>query len=499
MTRDSAVGWSVALLRGPGRAAALALVAGALVLRIIDPGVVTELRVRGFDLVERMWPRARDSARVVIVDIDEKSLAQYGQWPWPWHLVAELVRRIAQGNPRVVGIDIVFAERDRLSPTEIARELPGLPPSLADALAQLPPGDRDLAEAMAAVPTVLALAPSREEVAPPSGPIHSAPIRQAGDDPAPFLKSYKSIVQSQPDLRAAALAAGEIAGEPDADGVVRRLALAVAYQQTIVPSFALEIVRVGSGAQAIVIDTGALGIKSFRIGGTTIPTDGRGQAILHFAPSLARSISASEVLDPAFDPAELRGQVVLLGVAGVGIAGLRQTPLGLVRAVDLHAQLIESILLGDLLRRPPFLDWFELAAALAAGLVVIWLLRYERPLPALGIAVAIAAIAAALFGVELALFRFADLLFDSTFPVLTLLGAVSVMLVGNLRAAQTELVRERIEHALVSGTFGILRRLISRQVTGVIRSVRPRRLVTPPYRHSRGLSAWASRSPSISP
>ena len=486
-------------LRRAGRVAALALVAGALVLRIIDPGVVTELRVRGFDLEQRLWPRVRDSARVVIVDIEEKSLAQYGQWPWPWHLLAELVRRIAQGNPRVVGIDIVFAERDRLSPTEIARELPGLPPSLADALAQLPPGDRDLAEAIAAVPTVLALAPSREGVTPPSGSIHSAPIRQAGDDPAPFLKSYKSIVQSQPDLRAAALAAGEIAGEPDADGVVRRLALAVAYQQTIVPSFALEVVRVGGGEQAIVIDTGALGIKSFRIGGTTIPTDGRGQAILHFAPSLARSISASEVLDPAFDPAELRGQVVLLGVAGVGIAGLRQTPLGLVRAVDLHAQLIESILLGDLLRRPPFLDWFELAAALAAGLVVIWLLRYERPLPALGIAVAIAAIAAALFGVELALFRFADLLFDSTFPVLTLLGAVSVMLVGNLRAAQTELVRERIEHALVSGTFGILRRLISRQVTGVIRSVRPRRLVTPPYRHSRGLSAWASRSPSISP
>jgi adenylate cyclase len=269
-------------------------------------------------------------------------------------------------------------------------------------------------------------------------------------------------VQSQPDLRAAALAAGSIGVEPDADGVVRRLALAVTYQQTIVPSFALEVVRVGGGEHAIVIDTGALGIESFRIGSTIIPTDRRGRAILHFVPSQARYISASDVLDPAFDPAELRGQVVLLGVAGVGIAGLRQTPLGLVRAVDLHAQLIESILLGNLLRRPPFLDWFELAAALAAGLVVIWLLRYERPLRAVGIAVAIAA---ALFGLELVLFRFADLLFDSTFQVLTLLGALAVMLNGNLRAAQVELERERaharIEHALVSGTFDILRRLYS--------------------------------------
>src|SRR5271169_4100053 len=159
---------------------------------MIDPGVVTELRVRSFDLVEKVWPRASDSARVVIVDIDEKSLAKYGQWPWPWHLVAELVHRIAQGNPQVLGIDIVFADQDRLSPDRIARELPGLPPALADALAQMPPSDRELAEAMAAVPTVLGLSPSHEEAARNSGPLRVALIRQAGDDPTPFLKSYKS-------------------------------------------------------------------------------------------------------------------------------------------------------------------------------------------------------------------------------------------------------------------------------------------------------------------
>ncbi len=448
MTGDPAMGWGIALLRGPGRASALALVAAALVLRIIDPGIITELRVRGFDLVERMWPRANDSAGVVIVDIDDKSLAQYGQWPWPWRLVAELVRRIAQGKPLVLGIDIVFAEPDRLSPTEIARELHGLPSAVADALAQLPPSDGDLTEAMAAVPTVLGLSPSHQEASRNAGPLRRTLIRQAGDDPTPFLKSYNSMVENQPDLRAAARAAGEIAVEPDPDGVVRRLALAVTYQQTIVPSFALEVLRVAGDEPSIVIDTGALGIESFRIGGTIIPTDRRGRAILHFAPSQAPSISASDILNPAFDPARLRGQVVLLGVAGVGIAGLRETPVGLARGVDLHAQLIESILLGDLLRRPQFLDWFELAAALAAGLVVIWLLRYAKPVRAVGVAMALAA---ALFGAELVLFRFGDRLFDSTFPVFTLFGALAVMLVGNLRATQGELVHEREAKQRVEG------------------------------------------------
>ena len=73
------------LLRGPGRAAALGVVAAALVLRVIDLGIVTESRLRVFDFEERLWPRSSDPARVAIVDIDEKSLAQYGQWPWPRH------------------------------------------------------------------------------------------------------------------------------------------------------------------------------------------------------------------------------------------------------------------------------------------------------------------------------------------------------------------------------------------------------------------------------
>jgi hypothetical protein len=91
-------------------------------------------------------------------------------------------------------------------------------------------------------------------------------------------------------------------------------------------SRALEVVRIGGGDGAIVIDTDALGIENVSIGGTIIPTDRRGRAVIHFAPPLARYISASDVLDPAFDSAELQGQVVLLGVAGVGIAGLRNPP-----------------------------------------------------------------------------------------------------------------------------------------------------------------------------
>jgi serine phosphatase RsbU (regulator of sigma subunit) len=252
--------------------------------------------------------------------------------------------------------------------------------------------------------------------------------------------TYKSLLHSLPELDAAAQAVGAIAAEPDDDGIVRRAALAVSHEGTIIPSFALEVLRVGASERSVVIDTGPFGIECVRVGGVVIPTDKRGRAILHFAPRLARYISAADVLDPAFDPAELRSQIVLLGVAGLGIAELQQTPLGLVEGVDIHAQLVESVLLEDLLQRPAHLDWVELALTLAAGLAAIWLLRYDRPVRAA--AIALAAVAT-LICLELLLFRFTNLLFDGTYPALSLLAAFGVMLVATLRAAEQELRRHR--------------------------------------------------------
>ena len=89
----------MSLFRGPGRAVALAVVAAAVLLRALDFGLVSESRLLVFDLEERLWPRSSDPARVAIVDIDEASLKQYGQWPWRRDQVAKLVRRVAGARP----------------------------------------------------------------------------------------------------------------------------------------------------------------------------------------------------------------------------------------------------------------------------------------------------------------------------------------------------------------------------------------------------------------
>jgi len=450
------VRWDFSWLRAPGRALALGVVLLAVLLRGFDFGIVREPRLRIFDLEQRFWPRVGDPARVVVIDIDEASLKKYGQWPWPRTLVAELVHRIAEGHPRVLGIDIVFAEPDRFSPPEIARELPTLPRPITNALAQLPPSEQPLADAMRLLPTVLALAPGHEDTPLSSTPMRPAPIRQAGEDPTPFLAGYKSLLRSLPELESAAQAAGAIAAEPDADGIVRRVALAVSYRGTVIPSFALEVLRVAGAERSVVIDTGRFGIEDVKIGGVAVPTDTRGRAIVHFAPRLARYISAADVLDPAFDPTELQSQIVLLGVAGLGVADLQQTPRGLVQGVDVHAQLVESVLLETLLHRPVHLDWIELGAALAAGLAAIWVLPYDRPRLTARIVVVVVA---ALLVIEFVSFAFAHLLFDGSYPAVTLLAGFGVMLVGNLRAAEVALGREREENKRIEGELTAAQRI----------------------------------------
>jgi anti-anti-sigma factor len=208
---------------------------------------------------------------------------------WLRTLVADLVRPTAEGHPRVLGIDIVFAERDRLSPPEIARVLPGLPSALAEGLTKLPTTDSDLAEAMRTVPTVLALVPGREDTAPSPDPLHPAPLRQAGADPNPFLKNYRSLLRSLPELGAAAQGAGAIAAEPDDDGIVRRVGLAVTYQRTFCSrSFACRRRgRLDLHRHRPVRD------RKHKVGGVTISTDGPGRAIRHFAPRLADTFRRS--------------------------------------------------------------------------------------------------------------------------------------------------------------------------------------------------------------
>jgi adenylate cyclase len=428
------------ILRAPGRGFALVILGLLVLARALAPGFFETIALRGFDREQQIAPRAYTPLPVRIVAIDEKSLARRGQWPWPRTLVASLIRRIAAGHPRVLGVDIIFAEPDRLSPGKLVDAVPDLPAPLAHELALLPANEVGLAEAFKEVPAVLGIGASNEAQPAAHGPSRITIIRESGGDPRPFLIAYPFLLRSVPELTAVARGQGSVLDNPDPDGITRRLPLFVVGHSQLVPALTLEMLRVALRAGTLGILTAKDGVQGGSVGNAFISTDARGRVYPHFTPSYEiRYISAADLLDRSYDPAALRGQVVLLGVVGQGLIDERQTPLGLMAGAEVQAQLIECILTGTLLRRPAKLNWIEIALTLAAGLITIFALPYRRPRIA---STAFVVLVLLLSGAAFGCFRFFNLLVDAVCPSVASIATFGVMLGASLRA--TEAARRRL-------------------------------------------------------
>ena len=452
-----------ALATRPGLFQALALFVILLLLPDIFPPQFEEIALRTFDLEQRIAPRHEENLPVLIVAIDEASLAPpNGQWPWPRALVARLVRKIASGHPLALGVDIIFPEPDRLSPQNLLAELHGLPDAARNALAALPDNDAELGAAFTAAPTVLGMAPSFEEPAGGGPPVPAAPIRALGGDPRPFLQSFPGAVRSLPVITAGETGTAALVGNPDRDGIVRRVPLVVSVGGTLVPGLTLETLRVASGARVIGVVTSSKGVDGVRVANTLLPTDGNGRAYPYFAPPQSPvTISAGDVLGDSFDVRAFAGQIVLLGITGVGLVDIKQTPLGLMQGIEVHAQLIESVLTDQILRRPLRMRAIERGMIAAAALVVILFFPYRRPRIAASLIVVLVALC---LGGAFAAFRLGHYLVNGTYPSVVAVLAFTVMLSANLRTAETDrrrlaadLEREREAKARVEGELNAAR------------------------------------------
>ena len=124
--------------------------------RISDPEFVQVLRLKYFDQLQIKYPRSTDGQTYsVIVDIDEKSLREIGQWPWPRTVLAELFNKSKDAGMLVLGLDVLFAEKDRTSPELIAEDVKKRNPEIANLLKTLPSNESLAMEAMKSFPTVI--------------------------------------------------------------------------------------------------------------------------------------------------------------------------------------------------------------------------------------------------------------------------------------------------------------------------------------------------------
>ncbi len=422
----------------------LAVLIVALGARIVAPDLLDRLSLICFDFYQRASPRVPGNSPIRIVDIDDRSLAKIGQWPWPRTIVAQLVDKLAKAGAAVVAFDIDFAEPDRTSPKMLRPLLArnGAGAAADKLLATLPDPDQVLAAAMRSVPVVTGFILSDDGGTRP--PAVKAGFAFAGDDPLGHVGSFMKVIPDLPVLEAAAAGDGFLNQYPDWDHVVRRVPLILTEDGKPYPSLAAEALRLALGATTYVgRAAGANGEKDFgektgltaiRIGPLAVPTDAAGRVWLHYAPRQPdRTVSAADVLAGNFDPALFAGHIVLVGTSAAGVVNdLQATPIAAaVPGVEIHAQLLDEILQGGFLARPDWAVGAEILFALLAGAVLIFVLPRIGALPSAvlgGLSVAGA------FAASWLAFKYAHLLIDPVYPwaVITLVYLVATLL-GYLR------------------------------------------------------------------
>ena len=431
------------------RLAGLVLLLALLALRVADPLFVSAIRNQGFDIFQRLHPRPSVKQPIAIVDIDEKSLEQVGQWPWPRSEVARLVDRLTEMGAVVIGFDVVFAEPDRLSPDRIAADNPALPEAVRADLLKLPSNEEVLANSIKRSRVVVGETSVRlddQSLAGGERAIPDIPHAALGGDPTPFLLKFPRLVQNLPVISQAASGHGLFTVEPDPDGIFRRVPLVMLVEDHMRLALSAEMLRIATGGQAFATRTGEAGLEGIAVGGVFVPTDGNGRVWPWFnASSRDRYVSAASVMSGEAPAERIAGHLVVVGTSAVGLEDFRATPVAnFMPGVEIHAQIIENVLSQQFLYRPAYAIGMELVFTLVVGLFVIWLVPHIGAFYSFFAAVSVLGMVAtgALWA-----FYSQRMLIDASFPIGALAAVFMLMATANY-------MREERQRRQIRNAFG---------------------------------------------
>jgi adenylate cyclase len=403
---------------GYARLVCLALLIAFAAFRSADPAPVEELRVRTFDTFQLIDPRVKTARPVTIIDIDEKSLAKLGQWPWPRTRIADMIINLTSLGAVVIAFDIVFSEPDRLNPDIAADTIRYLDEVTRAKLRALPTNDQILADAIRRSRVVLGESGLPEVLTEIDKSLPSTGVAMLGEEPQRFLIDFPGLLRNVQVLEQAAAGRGLFSIKTERDGIVRRVPMIMQAQGAIVPALSFEVLRLATSTPTILVKSEKAGVKSVAVRGLELPTDHNGQLWLHFArqdPSIY--VSAVDVLEGRVAPERIARKLVLIGTSAVGLNDLKTTPVSpAMPGVEIHAQVLESALTRVLLSQPIYAIVVELCAAIVLGLLVIAFAPLFGPISLVAVGGLFASL---LVGTSWYFYSQQRLLIDFTYPLLS--------------------------------------------------------------------------------
>ena len=353
----------------------LALLVG---VRLVDPSFMESVRLRYFDTL--VTGKTATENNIYTVNIDEKALDKYGQWPFNRQIYANLVGDLYSRHAGLVVFNVLMPEKDRQG------------------------GDSVFAKEIAESPVVLSNVPSSANKNIPRAPgtaIINAQFKGS-------IVQYPGIIANIPELEANAAGVGITNMLPEIDGVNRRIPLLVTSGDKIYPNLALETLRVASGDSTVQVKLFEGGVEKMRIPSVgAITTDSLGRVWIDWSQK-SKSVSMTEL------PKDFGGAIVIVGASAAGIGNPVPTAVGAIWPQDLMASAIGTIANGVNIQRPDWADGAEILLTIALAVFIIFLSRWKYAI------VPIVSTIVLLYYSSSYAFNHYNYLLDAVFPILTL-------------------------------------------------------------------------------
>jgi HD-GYP domain-containing protein (c-di-GMP phosphodiesterase class II) len=411
------------------------------------PAFVTSLDYGAYDTIVRAASTRPPDNRILIVDVDERSLSAVGQWTWRRDVVARLIGRLRELGASTIALDILFAESDRY----------GSGSGLS--------GDQVLAETLSGGGVALGYALTfggspDQATACVQHPLGIAVIRRDDDrGDEPFFRATGAVC-SLPALTHAAGSSGFLNAAPDPDGRLRRVPLLLALNGGVHPALALAAVVSATRIHDIDLRVLNANTTSLLLDRRTVPLDGKSNLLVRYRgpKHTFPYISAVDVLSGQARPDMFKDRIVFVGTTALGTREVVATPLDtLFAGVEVHATVADNLLQQDFIHRPEYAAIVETQVVLSLGIAVALLVaRAGLGWGGIGVAACLAALWAGAVG----LISTSGTFLSPVAPSIGLLAAFGTMAVAQLtlerrRADQAGHDRETSQHLMIQGLLSL--------------------------------------------
>ena len=313
-----------------------------VLIKIQDSDFVRKIENISYDAYQSLFIEKNNFEEVVIIDIDEKSIGEIGQFPWRRDVFADLIQKLNQYGVSVITFDVFFSEEDKQNPKKILEEFNIKNDTVFDS-------DQKFLESIKSSKVILPILGDISMYNKDNSSKPKTNIISKGGDPSNYIYSFKNKITSLEKFNNAAKGVGTISYLDSSDAVLRSLPLFLKIGNDIWPALSLETLRVLHGHKNILINSDQTGINLIKTRKYQIEPDRNAIVYINYKQfDKENYISAVDVLNLKINENKLRDKIAIIGSSAQGIFDFVKIPNGkVIPGVETHAHLIENIINND--------------------------------------------------------------------------------------------------------------------------------------------------------